>query len=322
MYAMMVKSRAYEQAIKPAYLQGKQPVFNMANGPIPGEMHLSDGQEPCAVGVCAHLGPEDTVTATHRPHHIAIAKGVDLLGMTAEIFGRRSGLSGGRGGHMHLFDPKVNFCCSGIIAQGMGPAVGAGLAAKLSGGRQVAVSFIGEGAANQGAFHEALNLAAVWSVPVVFVIEDNAYGISVSKRESTAVEQNAIRAQAYNMPGVFIPGNDPDAIYAAAGEAISRARRGEGPSLIEIETCRLEGHFMGDAEGYRPGGEVERLKAADPIPRYRQRLIEDGIASPDLVVLEEKAQSEVDSAFAYARAAEVPRVEDAFERVFASGAGQ
>jgi pyruvate dehydrogenase E1 component alpha subunit len=322
MYAMMVKSRAYEQAIKPAYLQGKQPVFNMANGPIPGEMHLSDGQEPCAVGVCAHLGPEDTVTATHRPHHIAIAKGVDLLGMTAEIFGRRSGLSGGRGGHMHLFDPKVNLCCSGIIAQGMGPAVGAGLAAKLSGGRQVAVSFIGEGAANQGAFHEALNLAAVWSVPVVFVIEDNAYGISVSKRESTAVEQNAIRAQAYNMPGVFIPGNDPDAIYAAAGEAISRARRGEGPSLIEIETCRLEGHFMGDAEGYRPGGEVERLKAADPIPRYRQRLIEDGIASPDLVVLEEKAQSEVDSAFAYARAAEVPRVEDAFERVFASGAGQ
>ncbi len=322
MYAMMVKSRAYEQAIKPAYLQGKQPVFNMANGPIPGEMHLSDGQEPCAAGVCAHLGPEDTVTATHRPHHIAIAKGVDLNAMTAEIFGRRSGLSGGRGGHMHLFDPKVNFCCSGIIAQGMGPAVGAGLAAKLSGGRQVAVSFIGEGAANQGAFHEALNLAAVWAVPVVFVIEDNAYGISVSKRESTAVEQNAIRAQAYNMPGVFVPGNDPDAIYAAAGEAISRARRGEGPSLIEIETCRLEGHFMGDAEGYRPNGEVERLKAADPIPRYRQRLIEDGVASADLAALEKRAQSEVDAAFAHARMAEAPAVEDAFEKVFASGAGQ
>jgi pyruvate dehydrogenase E1 component alpha subunit len=222
---------------------------------------------------------------------------------------------------MHLFDPKVNFCCSGIIAQGMGPAVGAGLAAKLSGGRQVAVSFIGEGAANQGAFHEALNLAAVWAVPVVFVIEDNAYGISVSKRESTAVEQNAIRAQAYNMPGVFVPGNDPDAIYAAAGEAISRARRCEGPSLIEIETCRLEGHFMGDAEGYRPHGEVERLKAADPIPRYRQRLIEDGVASADLAALEKRAQREVDVAFAHARVAEAPAVEDAFEKVFASGAG-
>lgn len=319
MYATMVKSRAYEQAIKPAYLEGKQPVFNMANGVIPGEMHLSDGQEPCAVGVCAHLGPEDTVTATHRPHHIAIAKGVDLNAMTAEIFGRRSGLSGGRGGHMHLFDPRVNFCCSGIIAQGMGPAVGAGLAAKLSGGRQVAVSFIGEGAANQGAFHEALNLAAVWSVPVIFVIEDNAYGISVSKRESTAVERNAVRAQAYNMPGVFVPDNDPEAIFSAAGDAIARARRGEGPSLIEIETCRLEGHFMGDAEGYRPKGEVEKLKAADPIVRYRQRLIGDGIPVAQITALEEEAQSLVDAAFAAARAAERPTVEEAFQTVFAAG---
>jgi len=322
MYATMVKSRAYEQAIKPAYLEGKQPVFNMANGVIPGEMHLSDGQEPCAVGVCAHLGPQDTVTATHRPHHIAIAKGVDLNAMTAEIFGRRSGLSGGRGGHMHLFDPRVSFCCSGIIAQGMGPAVGAGLAAKLAGGRQVAVSFIGEGAANQGAFHEALNLAAVWSVPVVFVIEDNAYGISVSKRESTAVERNAVRAQGYNMPGVFVPDNDPEAIFAAAGEAIARARRGEGPSLLEIETCRLEGHFMGDAEGYRPKGEVEKLKGADPIPRYRQRLIEDGIASTELTSLEEEAHRLVDAAFSSARLAERPGVAEAFETVFAAGGVQ
>jgi acetoin:2,6-dichlorophenolindophenol oxidoreductase subunit alpha len=319
MYATMVKSRAFEEAIKPAYLQGKQPVFNMANGMIPGEMHLSDGQEPCAVGVCAHLGPEDTVTATHRPHHIAIAKGVDLYGMTAEIFGRRSGLSGGRGGHMHLFDPRVNFCCSGIIAQGMGPAVGAGLAAKLSGGGQVAVAFIGEGAANQGAFHEALNLAAVWCVPVVFVIEDNAYGISVSKRESTAVERNSVRAQSYNMPGVFVPGNDPDAIFVAAGEAIARARRAEGPSLIEIETCRLEGHFMGDAEGYRPKGEVETLRASDPIPRYRQRLLEEGCTPAQLTALEVEAHKLVDAAFAGAGMAEPPRLEEAFECVFAAG---
>jgi len=320
MYAMMVKSRAYEQAIKLAYLEGKQPIFNMANGPIPGEMHLSDGQEPCAVGVCAHLGHDDTVTATHRPHHIAIAKGVNLGEMTAEIFGRRSGLSGGRGGHMHLFDPRVNFCCSGIIAQGMGPAVGAALAAKLAGGRQVAVSFIGEGAANQGAFHESLNLAAVWAVPVVFVIEDNAYGISVSKRESTAVERNSDRAQAYNMPGLFVPGNDPDAVYEAAGEAISRARDGGGPSLIEIETCRLEGHFMGDAEQYRPTGEVEKLQAADPIPRYRQRLMQSGITSQQIEAMELAVRNEVDAAFGYARAAAAPTAADAFEKVFSGGA--
>ena len=143
MYATMVKSRYFEACIKPAYFEGKSPVFNMAKGPIPGEMHLSDGQEPCAVGVCAHLRPGDTVTATHRPHHVAIAKGVDLNAMTAEIFGKSTGLSGGRGGHMHLFDARVNFACSGIIAQGLGPAVGAALAAKLRGEDAVAVAFLG-----------------------------------------------------------------------------------------------------------------------------------------------------------------------------------
>ena len=165
MYKTMVASREFEVAIKAAYLEGKQPVFNMARGPIPGEMHLSNGQEPCAVGVCSHLKPTDTVTSTHRPHHVAIAKGVNLDAMAAEIFGRKTGLSGGRGGHMHLFDARVNFCCSGIIAQGMGPAVGAAMAAKLRGRHDVAVSYIGEGAANQGAFHEALNLAALWKAP-------------------------------------------------------------------------------------------------------------------------------------------------------------
>ncbi len=317
MYLNMVKSRAFEQTIKSAYLEGKQPVFNMAKGPIPGEMHLSDGQEPCAVGVCAHLTPEDTVTATHRPHHIAIAKGVDLKAMAAEIFGRKPGLSGGRGGHMHLFDARVNFCCSGIIAQGMGPAVGAALAAKLKGLDDIAVSFIGEGAANQGAFHEALNLAAVWRAPVVFVIEDNAYGISVSKRDSTAIERNSARALSYGIPGVFVPGNDADEIYAVAEVAVRRARRGGGPSLIEIETCRLEGHFMGDAEQYRPPGEVEKLKAADPIPEYRSRLIAGGIPASELDAKEAAVKLEVAEAIAFARSAPTPTVEEALEHVFA-----
>lgn len=319
MYRTMVASRAFEAAIKPAYMEGKQPLFNMAEGPIPGEMHLSDGQEPCAVGVCAHLRADDAVTATHRPHHVAIAKGVNLQAMAAEIFGRSTGLSGGRGGHMHLFDPKVNFCCSGIIAQGMGPAVGAAVAAKLRGSDAVAVSFIGEGAANQGAFHEALNLAAIWRAPVVFVIEDNAYGISVSKRDSTAVERNAVRAQAYDMPGVFVPGNDADAIFAAAGEALRRARNGEGPTLLELETCRLEGHFMGDAEQYRPKGEIERLKAIDPIPAYRSKLIQRGVAPEQVHELESQARRDVEAAFAFARASAPPEPRSALERVFVTG---
>lgn len=317
MYKTMVKSREYELAIKAAYLEGKQPVFNMARGPIPGEMHLSNGQEPCAVGVCAHLRSTDTVTATHRPHHVAIAKGVDLNRMTAEIFGRQTGLSGGRGGHMHLFDAKVNFCCSGIIAQGMGPAVGAAMAAKLRGTRDVAVSFIGDGAANQGAFHEALNLAAIWQAPVVFVIEDNAYGISVAKRDCTAIARNSDRAAAYGMPGHHVPGNDPDSIWEIAGHAIERAREGGGPSLIEIETVRLEGHFMGDAEGYRPDAEKAALSSRDPIPFYRKRLEEEGVETARLDDLEADARTDVEAALAYARGSATPTAAQAFERVFA-----
>ena len=167
MYRNMVTSRRFEEAIAKIYFEGKSPAFNMANGPIPGEMHLSDGQEPVAVGVCAHLTPEDVVTATHRPHHQAIAKGVDLDKMAAEIFGKKTGLSGGRGGYMHLFDDNVNFACSGIIAQGMGPAVGAALSRKMQGKPGVAVAFVGEGAVNQGGWHEAMNLAAVWNLPFI-----------------------------------------------------------------------------------------------------------------------------------------------------------
>lgn len=317
MFEQMLVSRYLEESIERIYMEGKTPVFNMANGPIPGEMHLSNGQEPCAVGICAHLTAEDIVTATHRPHHIAVAKGVDLGEMVAEIFGKKTGLSGGRGGHMHLFDARVNFSCSGIIAQGMGPAVGAALSRQLQGKSGVAVAYLGEGAANQGAFHETLNLAALWKLPVLFVIEDNAWGISVAKVASTAIERNYLRAAAYGMPGVFIPGNDADAIFAAAGEAIARARAGEGPTLIEIETHRLAGHFMGDGETYRPAGEKEALLAKDPIPAYRQRLLElgvlDEIAAADI---DERARGRVDAAVRFARDSAYPAPEEALEMVF------
>jgi acetoin:2,6-dichlorophenolindophenol oxidoreductase subunit alpha len=317
MFEQMLVSRYLEESIERIYMEGKTPVFNMANGPIPGEMHLSNGQEPCAVGVCAHLNAEDIVTATHRPHHIAVAKGVHLNEMVAEIFGKQTGLSGGRGGHMHLFDARVNFACSGIIAEGMGPAVGAALSRQLQGKPGVAVAFIGEGAANQGAFHETLNLAALWKLPVVFVIEDNAWGISVAKQASTAIERNYLRAAAYGMPGVFVPGNDADAVFAAAGEAIERARAGGGPSLIEIETSRLAGHFMGDGEQYRPAGEKEALQAKDPIPAYRQRLLELGVlderAAEEIAA---RARGRVDEAVLFARESPYPAPEEALEKVF------
>ncbi len=218
---------------------------------------------------------------------------------------------------MHLFDARVNFACSGIIAQGLGPAVGAALAAKLRGSDAIAVAFMGDGAANQGAFHEALNLAAVWKAPVVFVIEDNSYGISVAKKDCTAVSRNSDRAAAYGMPGHHIAANDPDEVYRAAGAAVLRARGGEGPSLIEIETHRLEGHFMGDGEGYRPAGEIDRLKGLDPIPAYRARLLRDGFEALELDRAEAEARAEVEAAFAFARAEPYPNPEEAFDHVYA-----
>lgn len=318
MYRNMVTSRKFEEAIEGIYLEGKTPVFNMADGPIPGEMHLSNGQEPVAVGVCAHLNADDVVTATHRPHHQAIAKGVDLNKMTAEIFGKRTGLSGGRGGHMHLFDSNVNFACAGIIAQGMGPAVGAALSRKMQGKPGIGVAFLGEGAVNQGAWHEAMNLAATWDLPFVCVIEDNAWGISVSKGDSTAIADNAERAAAYGIPGKRIADNDPYAIYEAAGEAVARARAGDGPSLLEIETYRLAGHFMGDAEGYRPKGEKEALFAKDPIPAMRARMLAEEVATEaELDAMEAESAAAVESAVKFARESEDPLPEDALTAVFA-----
>lgn len=317
MYKHMLISRFFEEEIEKIYMEGKTPAFNMANGPIPGEMHLSNGQEPCAVGVCAHLNPEDVVTSTHRPHHVAIAKGVDLKAMTAEIFGKKTGLSGGRGGHMHIFDADVNFSCSGIIGQSIGPAVGAALSRVMQKKSGVAVAYLGEGAANQGAFHEGLNMAAVWNLPVVFVIEDNSWGISVSKKASTAVERNSDRAVAYGMPGEHIKGNDPIEIFSVVGRAIERARNGGGPTLIEIETSRLAGHFMGDTEGYRPKGEKEELFKIDPIPMMAKRLAEVyDWSDEDNRKLVEEAHAIVDEAIQYARDSEYPEPEEAMDKVF------
>lgn len=318
MYRDMVTSRTFEQTTFAAYVEGKHPIFNLSLGPIPGEMHLSDGQEPCAVGVCAHLGPDDFVTATHRPHHVAIAKGVDLDAMTAEIMGRTTGLSQGRGGHMHLFDPKVNFSCSGIVGQGIAPAVGAALAFKMRGDPHVAVAFTGEGAANQGVFHEAMNLAALWKLPFVCVIEDNSYGISVPKSASTAVPRNDVRAASYGIPGLFVPGNDPFATYDAAGAAIARARRGEGPTLLELETSRIAGHFAGDVQAYRPETEMKALAEGDPIPTMRARLIGEGVADEAaLAELEQDARTRVEHAFAFARRSPEPDDAIALSCVFA-----
>lgn len=317
MYRDMITIRLYEETMAQAYMEGKQPAFNIASGPVPGEMHLAAGQEPVAVGVCAHLQKEDAVAGTHRPHHFAIAKGVDLNRMTAEMFGKVTGLGKGKGGHMHLFDPDVHFGCSGIIGAGIPQAVGSALAFKKRGEQRVAVAFFGEGAANQGSFHEGLNLAALWKLPVLFVVEDNSYAISVPKQQSTAIASNADRAAAYGIPGVYVGQNDALAVYEAAGEAVARARRGEGPTLIEVKTDRYFGHFQGDPELYRPNDEVVRLRSNDPIGRLRSHLLEAAeFDKAEIATLEAEAKQRVEAAFAFARESAYPEPADALLHVF------
>lgn len=319
MYQTMVKIRRFEERIREIYLADKLPAFDIAGGLIPGEMHLAAGQEPVAVGVRPHLKAGDAITATHRPHHIAIAQGVDLEKMAAEIFGRATGLGKGKGGHMHLFSVEPNFGCSGIIGEGIPVAVGAGLAFKRKGSDNVALSFFGEGAANQGAFHEALNLAALWEVPVVFICEDNAYAISVPKTASTAVADNSDRASAYGIPGVLVPDNDPVAVYEVAGEAIARARSGGGPSLIEVRTDRLWGHFEGDADAYRSDELKKRMAERDPITTFGDRLVSEGVlGEADLATIRERSYAEVEKAIEFAMSSPYPEPEDTLNDVFAA----
>jgi TPP-dependent pyruvate/acetoin dehydrogenase alpha subunit len=318
MHRQMVRIRIFEETIQKIYMEGKTPAFDIAAGPVPGEMHLAAGQEPVAAGVCIHLRPSDAVTATHRPHHVALAHGMDMKKLAAEIFGKETGLGHGKGGHMHLFDPATHFGCSGIIGEGIPTAVGHALAFKKQKRDDIAVSFFGEGAANQGAFHESLNLAALWHLGVVFVCEDNTWAISVPKGTATAIANNSDRAAAYGIPGVLIPDNDPTAIYEVAGEAVARARAGKGPTLIEIKTDRLLGHFEGDPQLYRTKEEMDTLHQRDALKHFEQQLIEAGTLTADSAKQVWKAaQAEVDAAIEFARQSPYPEPEAALLHVFA-----
>ena len=317
LYREMVRIRQYESRILQEYHADKKPAWDIGAGLIPGEMHLSAGQEPSAVGVCAHLKQGEAITPPHRPHHFALAHGVAMTAMTAQIYGRDTGLSHGKGGHMHLFDPENHFSCSGIIAQGYPVACGQALAFKRKGTDHVAVAVAGEGAANQGAFHESLNLASLWKLPVIFVIEDNDWAISVPRSHSTANASNADRAAGYGMPGVRIENNDVEAVFEAAGAAIDRARAGEGPSLIEIHTLRLWGHFEGDAQAYR-GADLDTVDERDPIPLYAAALAELGeLSEAQIASIAAEAATEVDAAITFATSSPSPTADDALLHVFA-----
>nr|WP_256301173.1 thiamine pyrophosphate-dependent dehydrogenase E1 component subunit alpha [Haloarchaeobius salinus] len=316
MFEDMVTARYYEERLQEEYLEGKQPAFDISAGPIPGELHLAAGHEAAGIGVCHHLRDDDTVTAPHRPHHIAIAKGVDLKRMTAEIFGRETGLGKGKGGHMHLFDPDVNFACSGIIAQGCPPAAGAALAAKKRNTDAVAVAFLGEGAIDQGGFLESLNFAGVHDLPVVFVVEDNDWAISMPKERVTDVEDGSKRADGFAVHGERVEYDDVEAVHEAAGRAIGRARDGNGPTLLEVQVHRRMGHFMGDPQTYRPEADQEAATARDSIERLADTLRAHGVGEDELAESRKAAEERVDDAIAWAKEQPEPDPAAAHEDVW------
>ncbi|MBC7263514.1 MAG: pyruvate dehydrogenase (acetyl-transferring) E1 component subunit alpha [Chloroflexi bacterium] len=288
-------------------------------GKIHGTMHLSVGQEATAVGSIAPLRPNDYIASTHRGHGHCIAKGADVRRMMAEFLGKETGYCRGRGGSMHIADVEAgNLGATGVVGGGIPTAVGAALASKLAGDDKVTICFFGDGAANLGIFHEGLNLAAIWQLPVVFVCENNQYGMSMPVQKSMPVKDVAERAASYAMPGVVVDGNDVLQVYEAVSEAVQRAREGKGPSLIECKTYRWKGHSKSDQERYRTREEVEAWKKKDPIARFQKWLLEKGIATEEEIeAISARARQIIEDAVAFAETSPEPSPDTIMEGVYA-----
>jgi TPP-dependent pyruvate/acetoin dehydrogenase alpha subunit len=281
------------------------------------------GEEAVAVGVCANLRPDDRITSTHRGHGHCIAKGGDLKRMMAELLGKKTGYCKGKGGSMHIADFSIGILgANGIVGAGLPISTGSGLAAKLQGTDQVTVCFFGDGAANQGGFHSSVNLASIWKLPVIYVCENNGYAVSTPAAYSISIKDVADRGAAYGIPGLAVDGQDVMAVYEATHEAVARARKGDGPSLIECKTYRFLGHMLGEEMmfgpvSYRSQEEVERWKKRDPIALFGARLEEMGVLTQEQrVEIDEQVASEIEEAVAFAKESPLPAPEDALADVF------
>ena len=309
MYTTMNRIRMFESMLQEYFAAGK----------IPGFVHLYLGEEAVAVGACSCLTDRDSITSTHRGHGHLIAKGGDLKLMMAEIFGKSTGYCKGKGGSMHIADFDLGILGANGIVGGGGPlATGAALAAKYKKTDDVTICFFGDGASNQGTTQESLNMASAWKLPVVFVNENNGYGISCPQCKSMAVTDIADRAAAYDMPGVVVDGNDVLAVHEAVGEAVKRARRGEGPTLVECKTYRWRGHFEGDACTYRCTEELNEWMAKDPIPRFEEKLVESGLATAEeLEGIKAAVKKELDAALEFAQSSPLPELSALLDDVYA-----
>ncbi len=309
MYRDMVRIRKFEETIQQLFMQSL----------VSGTTHLAQGQEAVAVGVANVLRPDDYSTYTYRGHHHALARGLDLTAAFGEMLGRATGVNHGKGGSMHLTNARLGLYGSfAIVGAGLPVAVGLGRAAQLRRNGRVSVTFFGDGATNIGAFHEAMNLAAVWKAPVIFVCENNLYGEYSALRSTTPVDDLVIRAQSYAMRAQIVDGNDVTAVFEAAREAVGLARAGEGPTFLEMKTYRHRGHSRSDPAKYRPEDEVKAWLERDPLILTRRRLIEAGTSTDDdLDRIDREVDAEIESAVEAAKDAPWPELSEVMTDVYA-----
>ena len=308
-YRMMKTIREFEERVH----------VEFATGDLPGFVHLYAGEEAAGTGIMMHLHQEDYISSTHRGHGHCIAKGVDVKGMVAELYGRSSGTCHGKGGSMHIADLDMGMMdANGILGAGAPLACGAALASKYKKDGSVGISFLGDGASNAGNFLESLNLAAVWDLPVIFVVENNGYAQATSRDYAVAVDSYVDRALGFGMPGVTVDGTDFFAVYEASGEIISRARDGGGPSLLECNMIRFYGHFEGDAQTYRGSDEVEEIrKNRDCLKKFVQQVTDENYLSiSDLEKIDKEISILIDEAFDEAKKAPPPTEADLLTDVY------
>jgi TPP-dependent pyruvate/acetoin dehydrogenase alpha subunit len=306
LYEMVLKIRLFEEAAIAQYRLGN----------IYGYLHPYIGEEAIAVGTISACNPDDYIVSTHRGHGHAIAKGHDLRRMMAELFGRATGYCGGRGGSMHVANlEQFNLGANGIVGGGIPIATGAGMAISHAGKTQVVLCFFSDGAVNNGVFHESVNLAAIYDLPVIYVLENNHYAVSTSVRESTRVEDLSIRAEGYGIPGMTLDGNDAPKIYEAMQEPLDRARSGHGPTLLECKTYRHGGHHINDPGLYMPQEELAYWKSRDPLIILMQYLNESGVSEKEMVAIHKQVEKEIEEAVQFALASPEPSSEEFLKEI-------
>ena len=311
MYKIMLRIRAFETRAAECFTKGM----------LAGNIHLCIGQEAVPTGACFALEKEDYMTSTHRGHGHCIAKGADLDKMLAELFGKKTGYCKGKGGSMHIADVAGlhSLGANGIVGAGIPIAAGSALASKIKGDKHVTLCFFGDSASNQGTFHEAVNMAAAWKLPVVFLCENNGYGVSVNIHSVTNTDTIAVRAKAYDIPGKTVDGNDPITVYEAVKEAVDYARAGNGPSIVECMTFRHQGHYCGDPANYRPKEYMQQAHQKDALINMRKRLSEEKIATEEEIVAIEKAvEEELEAAYEFANQSAYPDPSEAITDVYSS----